>query len=668
MKADNVPLRQYLEPSNRIFIIPLYQRYYNWAEKQCERLFLDVIETIKNKNRHFLGAIVYKLGGDATYQEHILIDGQQRITSVSLLYLALYSIMAEYDNNYADYEILYKFIKNRNPKHENFKIKLQPIERDKKVYNELLLDLKRSQNSSNIYDNYLAFKKMIEESYYQVEDIFESISNLDIVYIELNENENPQKIFESLNSKGLKLSGGDLIRNYLLMGLIYDEQKRLYETYWEKLEENVGTNNIDDFVRCYLTIKTGQFPKKDFVYEEFKSYCEKDNLINNLIIEAILKSLYYYSIYYNWCLNKNSPFSNINSRIEVFHELRQGVVFSFLISIFYKFDRTKEVSEEETIKILDFLVSYVFRRIVCRKASNGLNKVIGNISHEYDVEHQKDYYIFVCQNIFSRKGSAAMPNNDEFMRDFINLEAKEPKYILENLEKYLNREPVNFKNIQLEHIMPRKLTSDWQKELGEEFKEIHNSFLNNIGNLTLTGYNQEMSNKTFDKKEDYFKDSSIKITKQLSDYKKWNKESILNRATYFFEIANKIWHYPEDIEPLEGVISGEEYSITDDVRVSGSKVKKIYIGNKEVSIKSWREMVIVLSEHAYTLDKEHFRINCGAGKILNFLDSTQIGRSKEILNSGFYLRYDYNAQVLLSFCKRICEVFQIEDDVSYILS
>ena len=671
MQAGNLKLSTYIEQKNRIFVIPLYQRYYNWKEKQCERLFYDLINTIKFKNRHFLGAIVYKVEGNTNFQEHIIIDGQQRVTSATLLYLALYNIIKKDDKDYSNDEILYSYIKNKHPDDNKFKIKLHSIEKDRKVFNELLSNPNIEQKGNNIYDNYLTFKRLIlENQEHSPKDIFKAMRNFDIVFIELEQNQNPQTIFESLNSKGLKLSQGDLIRNYLLMGLNYEVQKTLYKTYWEKCEQNIGVNYIDDFVRCYLTIQTGSFPKKENVYESFKTFLKE----HNISIEDILKSLSDYSLYYSWCINRNSPYKKINELIGNFQDLKQHIVYALLISIFYRFDNTKDISQDSTIKIIQFIISYVYRRMVCGKTSNGLNNVIASLSTAFIKSTDEDKYEFITKNILSRVGSAAMPKDNEFESDFLNQNTRKLKsrYALETIEKHLHKEVVDFEDKQIEHIMPQKLTTKWKQHLGKNFENIHFKYLNNIGNLTLTGYNREMSNKFFNEKITWYENSNISITRKLVNYSEWNETSIQNRAKELFKIANEIWFYPSECL-VQDIITNEEYNIMDEIDPTGYTPQKLRIANKNIAISTWTGMLMSLAEYFYVLDKEHFRENTLKKDSLKFISNDDIEKFpssnfKEIKNSGIFINLHGSAITLLIYCKRICEAFELENDVSYILN
>ena len=674
MKSGNYSFHEYLEHKNRIFVIPIYQRYYNWGEKQCERLFSDLLNTIDGK-RHFMGAIVYKAEGDSSFQKHIIIDGQQRVTSVTLLYLALYNSIKEIDENYAEDEILYGYIKNKYVDDEKFKIKLHSIEKDKKAFDQLLHNPDNKQKGSNIYDNYQTFKRLISEENqgYEPKEIFKAMKNFDIVYIELERDENPQKIFESLNSKGLKLSQGDLIRNYLLMGLGYDKQRELYKTYWEKFEQNTGVDNIDDFVRCYLAIKTGVFPKKENVYESFKTYLEK----HKIDIEDILKLLHDYSIYYGWCRNRNSPHENINYLIHVFKRLKQEIVYALLISIFYIFDSTKNISEEDTIKIINFIVSYVYRRMVCGKSSSALNAVIGSLAHFFDSNKEKDRYESIVQNVLSRDGSSAMPNNEEFKHAFIEQDTKEPKsrYALETIERFLHKETIDFAGTQIEHIMPQKLNTDWELKLGKSFKETHSKYLNNIGNLTLTRYNSELSNSFFDKKKERYRESNIFITRKLDEYKEWGESSIKQRAKDLFETANKIWFYPDGFE--KNIISKDkEYNIMDDIDPTGYTPQIIRINDKKIFVSSWKNMIEMFAEYLYDMDKEYFRQNVLKEENQKFILDHEPKKDpysknsdfREIKNSGIFINCHGGAITILTYCKRLCEAFDLEDDVNYTLN
>lgn len=658
MKAGNQAFHSYLEQKNHAFVIPIYQRYYDWQQAQCQRLFLDIETSIKEQNKHFFGAVVYVVDS-SNEQKHIIIDGQQRITTLSLLYLALYH--AEEDRDFAEHDILYTFLKNRNPEETFFEIKLHSIEKDRVIYERLLRNPDVEVKSSNIYDNYLFFKQAISESLFTPREIYRGLQRLEVAWIRLETGENPQKVFESLNSKGLKLSQGDLIRNYLLMGLAYEEQKRLYQTFWQEIEKLITLSKVDEFVRYYLTIQNGVFPKKDAVYESFKRFCEK----RKQSVEETLTSLLAYAKVYSFCLKKNHPNKEINQALQAFSTLKQEIVYPLAMTVLHP-----NAEEADQVKCIAFLVSYVYRRAVCKLTSNGLSGVVATEAQKLNRANPTDMYEKLCTAILAKVGSGSMPEDDDFKQSFMSEDMyKLAAYTLVQLERISHREAVDADNLQVEHIMPQKLNSDWEIALSagnRNYKDMHSRLRHCIGNLALTGYNQNMSNKSFSEKRQTYEDSNVRLTRDLVRYDQWGEEQIKQRSKELAEQAIAVWHYPKDHAPDHKLRDGE-YSIMTDLTVTGVSPKRLSIDGKSFSADSWRKLIITLMDYLYQLDKDYFRNQTEDFVFVKSADEIMSVSNnwKEISHSGLYLNTHGTANQLLSYCRKACEVFDMADSVSY---
>jgi len=537
-------------------VIPIYQRTYSWKLQECEQLWKDIIKSGNDKtvSGHFIGSIVYVLKGlyhTSKLSKLLVIDGQQRLTTLSLLICALYNHIK---NNNIQTEIKpnqllkYYLINDEEEGEEKYKLILNQSDKTTlfKIINK---DPLNEHDSVRIKENYNFFSEQIAKT--DLDLINSGIEKLVIIDVSLDrEKDNPQLIFESLNSTGLELTQADLIRNYILMGLEKEKQEFLYKTYWYPMEKNFGHSEnsvlFDRFMKDYLTIKIGKIPTIREIYSEFKQYSVKISDINILVKDINKFANYYVKIALDKELNVKlkTLFNNIN-------ELKVDVSYPFILNVYN--DYTENIiQEEEFEEILALIESYVFRRAICGLPTNSLNKTFATLYKDIDKENYLESIkaTFMLMDSYKR-----LPDNDEFKTQFIIKDVynfRNRNYLLSKLENHDRKEIVNVNSYTIEHIMPQdlELSQDWINNLGENWKEIQKSFLHTIGNLTLTGYNSEMSNRPFKTKRDMpngFKDSPIKINKMLANIEIWNEQTIKNRANEIAKLAIRIWTYP-DIE------------------------------------------------------------------------------------------------------------------------
>lgn len=333
MDANKIKLLELLGATKKTFNIPVYQRNYDWKNEECTRLFRDIEGIIKKdyEIEHFLGTVVYVLDYvEPTFQQLVLIDGQQRITSITLLLKALYDSISNED---IKEDILETYLINKRVD-EKYRIKLKPIESDENDYIKII-NGEEDNTASNITQNYKLFSTLIEHSEFTPEDIYQAMGHIELVYIQLDKDkksENPQMIFESLNSTGITLTSGDLIRNFLLMNHTYEDQNRLYKQYWLKIEKKITNAKISDFVRDYLTMKTGSVPNRDKVYIRFKEFANDEK--TNMDEEALLADLLKYGVYYSWFIFCNSEDAEINNYLEQIRQLKSTVTYPMLLYVF----------------------------------------------------------------------------------------------------------------------------------------------------------------------------------------------------------------------------------------------------------------------------------------------------------------------------------------------
>lgn len=567
LQAGETTLNKLLNTS-RQFIVPIFQRNYSWQKSQYEQLWFDILRAskFKEKQNHFIGSIVYiDMGTPAGRpQQLLLIDGQQRLTTISILLCAIKDYVQKFNLetkliNLA--KIKNQFLYNSDEIDED-RYKLLLNVQDKETYIKLIDNTIFTVNkpATNIIKCYEFFYERIEDfikQYGQIDEIYAGIFKLSLVSISLDkDSDNPQMIFESMNSTGKDLSQTDLLRNYLLMDLTPEKQTRLYKTYWKPMEELFGediykndVNKFDYFIRDFLTLKsdTGHICKINNVYENFKRYY----LDNNCEKFAVLKDLFTYAKYYACIDLLQENDDELKLYWQEFKKLDSHVVYPFLLKLYDDYS-CQILIKEDFKKILQVVISYLWRRAICEIPTNSLSKTFATLYQAVD----KDDYVNSIIKAFVFKSSYKRFSSDYEVRE--KLQTKDiyhfrlRKYLLEALENYYHKEPIdlNTANYTIEHIMPQNIEHNlsWQQMLGENWQEVHSLYLHTLGNLTITGYNAEMSNKSFGEKvngESGFKHSHLKLNESIVQCDVWNKKAIQRRTNILTDIILKIWKYPE---------------------------------------------------------------------------------------------------------------------------
>lgn len=567
LQAGETTLNKLLNTS-RQFIVPIFQRNYSWQKSQYEQLWFDILRAskFKEKQNHFIGSIVYiDMGTPAGRpQQLLLIDGQQRLTTISILLCAIKDYVQKFNLetkliNLA--KIKNQFLYNSDEIDED-KYKLLLNVQDKETYIKLIDNTIFTVNkpATNIIKCYEFFYEHIEDFIKQdgqIDEIYAGIFKLSLVSISLDkDSDNPQMIFESMNSTGKDLSQTDLLRNYLLMDLTPEKQTRLYKTYWKPMEELFGEdiykndlNKFDYFIRDFLILKsdTGHICKINNVYENFKRYY----LDNNCEKFAVLKDLFTYAKYYACIDLLQEKDDELKLYWQEFKKLDSHVVYPFLLKLYDDYSR-QILIKEDFKKILQVVISYLWRRAICEIPTNSLSKTFATLYQAVDKEDYVNSIIkaFVFKSIYKRFPSDYEVREKLQTKDIYHFRLR--KYLLEALENYYHKEPIdlNTANYTIEHIMPQNIEHNllWQQMLGEDWQEVHSLYLHTLGNLTITGYNAEMSNKSFGEKvngESGFKHSHLKLNESIAQCDVWNKKSIQRRTNILTDIILKIWKYPE---------------------------------------------------------------------------------------------------------------------------
>lgn len=648
MKAGETPLLNFLNGPKQ-FIIPIFQRTYSWTLKECEQLWKDIVGAATNERvaGHFIGSIVYIQKGlyqSSNIPEMLLIDGQQRLTTLSILLNVIGTAFAEEDSQLevSQEEIQDYYLFNKHGRGD-LRYKLLLTQTDRTTLINLLEDKELPKPfSRRIVENYMYFGKQILETNLDLMTLYRGIAKLIIVDISLDrQHDNPQLIFESLNSTGLDLSQADLIRNYVLMGLEPRQQESLYNDYWYPMEQGFrNTNNVikfDRFIRDYLTLKTGNIPNIRQVYEAFKLYTEG---ADSNSIEETVSNIYKYSKYFVSIAGENETDSDLRKIFQDINTLKVEVAYPFLLEIYNDYIQER-LNRDEFIDILKMIEAYVFCRAICGIPTNSLNKTFATLSREID----KEKYLESFKAVLLLKDSyRRFPCDDEFMRELIVKDVyslRSRNYLLSKLENYNRKERVDVEGYTIEHIMPQNenLSLAWKQELGDNWQDIHNRYLHTIGNLTLTGYNPELSDRPFIEKRDMkggFADSPIRLNRDLAKLDHWNETKIQNRSKKLSKFATRIWKCP-DLTPE----TLEEYR-----RAKKRRDEKIYTINDHKYLKDdMLNLFNLFRRHVLNLDasvtEEFLKKYIAYKTTTNFVDVVpQKSRLRLSLNMEFDEVYD----------------------------
>lgn len=537
-------LRDFIGTNKVLFRIPVYQRNYDWSESNCNRLLDDIYGIMQSGDKHFLGTIVFmaaKSGGFAL-QEYIIIDGQQRLTTLMLILKAL-SVVAESVGDDCYHEIEEQYLHNKYCS-EEFKVKLKPIKSDNNQFT-LLLEGKIDEmdEDTHIYHNFMLCKDRFErwaERCINPSQVLDALTKLEIVEIVLTKGEDdPQVIFESINSTGLELSNADLIRNYLLMNA--DDQEKLYENYWLHIEKTLRNkmdySNLDAFFMQYIVYKTSKPVNSRQLYNSFVKLF-KDSGYSQ---ESILKELRYYAEIFGAFVYGSAKYSErINRLLYRLRVLNQTTCYPFLLHVFD--DYHQGVIDEETVeKILQFILAYLLRRMVCGVPSNTLR---GLFTYLYNrifkvASNKQKYYETLNKFLFTVSSKDVIPSAGEFERALqkANIYGNNAlcRFLLLDIENGDGKEILQAENLTIEHIMPQTLSADWSHIRPED----HEEYLHTLGNLSVTGYNSELSNKSFAEKQDIIRENSkaVILNSDVLDKESWNITTIRARAKRLAEIV-----------------------------------------------------------------------------------------------------------------------------------
>lgn len=680
MKANETRVQDFLSANKTRFVIPIYQRNYDWTTSQCKLLLDDILHIgLGDETAHFIGSVVYvhdDIYTSSKIKELSIIDGQQRITTLTLIYLAIYHLAIEIKDDDLKSEIYETYLVNKFVS-ESEKSKLRPTLDNLAALNYLLrADHKEEfKKYSKVIDNFDYFRSRINEQNY--ETVLEGLSKLMVVEISLErQKDNPQRIFESLNSTGLELSQADLIRNYILMGLDREAQNHIYTSYWkiiEKLarEDESNISKVSDFIRDYLTLVNKKIPNKNKVYQEFKVRFPTSGIDS---LETLLSPIKSLANFYNKLINpKNELDIEIRRQLEYLDQLEIKVAYPFLIKVYEDYSN-EIISKRIFLEILGFVQSYVWRRFVVGLPTNALNKVFMTLYEKID---KNEYLDSIQIYIAKRKGSHRMPQDVEIVealkhKDLYNIKPKNRLYLLSRLENFNNKEIVTINgnpDITIEHIFPQTPSQAWKSHLSEtEIKELKEEYLHTLGNLTLSGNNGSLGNKEFIHKRDIpekgYKDSRLWLNKSLSEIEVWNKKSLQNRTKVLTDRCLNVWSYPNiDIEEYDEGL--EEMNIFEAESPKNKKLDYAILFGQKLKVKTVSSLYLDVFKHLFEQKPEIFFNTDLAEKVELIKQPNEIKlRAPRNISSNYFIETNLDSIGKFDRIKYALEVFDAEDELN----
>lgn len=679
-------LFQYMEGSSKRFIIPVYQRNYDWQIEQCKQLYEDLVKLNKSgANSHFFGSIVSTQDNTTGMQEYLIIDGQQRLTTVSLLLLATYNLLLagaiSTKKPRLHEKILEEYLIDKYEP-DDTKMKLKPIKEDSAAFGYLLSDTEDHIKASNITINYNYYYNRIQQKELSADEIFDTFCKLQIINIFLGSDDNPQLIFESLNSTGMDLSEGDKIRNYILMGITPTKlQEKFYEKYWNKIEKYTNYD-VSSFIRDYLSVKLQSTPTMKKVYIVFKRFMDQQSFSDQ---EELLADLLSYAKRYEQLLKANSNYPAVNDCIDRMNRLETTITRPFFMEILRHAESVEEeeasINAGELLEIFQVIESYLFRRQICEIPTNALNKIFVALNSEIvRIDGTAENYSEKLKYSLRKKTASGIYPDDDMFADALStkqvylMRSKNKQYMMERFENSGTKEVKDVWQLldngtySIEHIMPQTLQNEWKESLGEDYESIHDEWVHRLANLTLTAYNSKYSNSSFLKKRDNpdgFANSGIRMNQLIAKYEKWTLEELTDRNEKLIDKALRIWPMAETTyEPVIKIL--DSITLADDYDMKGRKLARFSFKGAEESVKSWIDMyvkVISLLHSENPLLLVQLAEDQSGVDLSNFVSDTEKDPDKFIkLDSDLYLFSNTNTETKIALLRRFFNLYGVEEE------
>lgn len=683
MKASEINLNRFLSQTDTQFVIPVYQRNYDWTEAQCKQLLTDILAAGASEKitAHFIGSIVYihdDVYSASGIRELSIIDGQQRLTTITLIYIAVYRLLKSLGDQQKLTRIHETYLINKFAAEEE-KLKLRPTENNDRAIKHLLSgddDDAFDGGFSRIISNFRFFSGQINED--NIEAVLTGLNKLMFVEVSLERGkDDAQRIFESLNSTGLELSQADLIRNFILMGLSRKRQNDIYVKYWQKIElaaKELRTNQsrVSDFIRDYLTLKTKKIPNKSSVYAQFK---ERFPGLEYEALETLLEELKILSRHYHKFINPEQEADiDIRRQLHNVEQLEINVSYPFLLQVFSDYEN-ELINKNQLLGVIELIQSFVWRRFILGLPTNALNKIFMRLYEDVD---SSDYVNSVARSLMKKKGPQRFPKNAEVVatvieKDFYNIKPRNRTYFLQRLENHNNKEPVQIdgnSDITIEHIFPQTPDSKWKHDLSAEaYQAFGETHLHTIGNLTLSGNNGSLGNKAFaekkqmnhDAKEQGYAFSRLWLNRYLKDIDAWNLETYQERSRQLSERVLEIWRYP-DLE-ISDAVTNEEISIFEAEDPTGKKLEYAVFADERREVSTVSDLYVLVMRELYVRNPEPFfasslrerlRLSKNASDCRNAID----------LHDGFFIEGNLSSLAKFERIQEALTLFDAEDDLT----
>lgn len=641
MKADTFnAIDRLFAPMQMILKIPVYQRNYDWTEANVKRLLEDINIVVQDKKPHFIGAIVYmeSQNSDLGMPEYLIIDGQQRLTTITLLLQALRDLCGENDQRTAD--MIESFLTNKYSTDE-YKIKLKPIKSDNIQY-EALLNHKfdKIDQEGHVYKNYEVAKKTFA-SWINAgvipQEILNALKQLQVVGIGLKKGEDdPQVIFESINSTGVALTNSDLIRNFLLMS--DHDQDRLFEDYWLPIENALRRDNdnyqLDLFFRQYVIMKSHTTVAERKVYSTFVTLFKENEYTHESALQELKK---YVEIYSSFLYPEESSYSDkVKGYLADLKQLNQTTCYPFLMHLFADFEN--QVIDEQTLnKVLRLITIYLIRRSICNIPTNSLNGLFAYLySRVFRISANKDkYYEALNKYLFAQNNKNAVPDDEQLRFALVhnNFYQNLPlsRLLMLDIENGDTKEKLSTGNLTIEHIMPQTLSKSWRQYISDKD---HEEYVHTLGNLSITGYNSEMSNKSFEEKKKILKQNSrVQILNEdVVDKDKWTIQDITNRSKRLADILIKKYHIDQVVDPKIEFENVDKIYLSDPGAATNRKPVSFTLEGSNYSVKTFKDITI---------------------KLINILDQDDPSRLVKLVGLNWKGNFDSpNANNKLIICRK----------------
>lgn len=683
-------LNDYIEPNKKQYCIPVFQRDYAWTEEQCTKLFEDIVMAYKKDRPHFCGSFVYApLGSKKHIDSYIIIDGQQRFTTLYILIKAL----ADSADDDRDKDALQRYLYNedkfdRYGLDEKSKLKLKPVKTDNDQLLLLMSGKIEQMDKSRrgiIYHNYMLFMQLIksfleESSANSVLMINDGIEKLICADIRLDTDDNAQEIFERINSTGIKLGLADLIRNYILM--TDTDQERLYEEYWLTVQNLLPDKLLDNFFIDYLNMKSDGFVKESEAYKSFKQVYVEGKYDNEKMLQEIL---HYAKQYYVFCYGSSDFGAEVNKALAGLRKLKQTTVYLFLFRVFDDYENGI-INKNELARVLKMLLSYSIRRLVCEIGSNTLRGLYKTLyGRVFEQKENKNTYYDSLVSFFQQQTSKnTIPSDNEFVTALQekNLYSKNAlcKYLLCAIENQ-GKETLDTENLSIEHIMPqnKNLSMSWQKMLGENWQSVHEKYLHTLGNLTLTGYNSELGDKPFEKKKEKLEETITHIAVLYSDVKdksEWNSVNMEKRAKRLAEIILKLFPIEQPKTKIE--FTDPHYKLYTLANPDDATYKTVnyfeFLGER-VNVSSFAEMVRSIAQILYDMDnsiiddmaKKHEPLPEWTTPAFSY-EEDGVRNPFKLRNCNIYISTGYSASACIFFIRGLMKKYEFDISEDFVYS